>query len=90
MDKTVITIRIDRKTKKEAQALMAETGFTLSGVVNSYLKQIIATRHIDIIVPQKITPKTEKIIKRAEAETQAKETIGPFKTAEEAMKALQD
>lgn len=88
MAKTVVTIKMDSETKKSAQALAADAGLTLSALVNSYLKQVIATRHIDLYIPEKMTPKMEKIIEEAEKEIKAGQTIGPFKNVDEAIKAL--
>ena len=88
MPNTVITIKIDPETKKAAQELAVDAGLTLSGLVNSYLKQITATRHIDLLIPQKMTPKLEKLLDEAEREIATGQTIGPFSDADEAIKAL--
>lgn len=88
MANTVITIKIDPETKKAAKALAADAGLTLSGLVNSYLKQVTATRHIDLHIPQQMTPKMEKLLDEAEEDIAAGRVIGPFKNAAEAIKAL--
>ena len=88
MDNTVVTIKIDRETKKAAQELAADAGLTLSSLINSYLKQVTATRHIDLHIPQKMTPKLEKLLEEAEQDIAAGKTIGPFNNAEEMIKAL--
>lgn len=88
MANTVITIKIDPETKKAAKELAADAGLTLSGLVNSYLKQVTATRHIDLHIPQKMTPKMEKLLDEAEKDIAAGKTIGPFDDADEAVKAL--
>lgn len=90
MPNTVITIKIDPETKKAAQDLAADAGLTLSGLVNSYLKQVTATRHIDLHIPQKITPKLERLLDEAEEDIAAGRTIGPFSNAKEAIKALKE
>ena len=88
MSNTVVTIKIDRETKKAAQELAADAGLTLSSLINSYLKQVTATRHIDLRVPQKMTPKLEKMLEEAEQDIAAGRTVGPFNSAKEAIKAL--
>ena len=90
MDNTVITIKVDRETKKAAQELAADAGLTLSSLVNSYLKQVTATRHIDLRIPQKMTPKLEKMLEEAERDIAAGRTIGPFNNAEEMIQALKE
>ena len=90
MGNKVITIKIDPETKKAAQDLAADAGLTLSGLINSYLKQITATRHIDLYIPQKMTPKLEKLLGEAEQDIASGRTIGPFKNANEMIKALKE
>ena len=90
MDKTVITIKVDRETKKAAQELAADAGLTLSSLINSYLKQVTATRHIDLYIPQRMTPKLEKLLEEAEQDIVAGRTIGPFNNAEEMIRALKE
>ena len=64
----VITIKVDEETKKAAQQLASDTGLTLSALVNSYLKQIVATRRIEIYAPEQMTPKLEKLIEQVAEE----------------------
>ena len=90
MNNTVVTIKIDRETKKAAQELAADAGLTLSSLINSYLKQVTATRHIDLHIPQKMTPKLEKLLEEAEQDIAAGRTIGPFNNTEEMIKALKE
>ena len=78
MSKTVITIKIDPETKKAAQALAADAGLTLSSLVNSYLKQVMATRHIDLYITQTMTPKMERLLTEAEADIVAGRVISLF------------
>lgn len=90
MSKTVITIKIDSETKKAAKALATDAGLTLSGLVNSYLKQVVSTRHIDLHIPQKMTAKIERLLDEAEEDIVAKRVIGPFEDAKSAIKALKE
>ena len=87
---TVITIKVDSDTKRAAQALAAEAGLTLSGLVNDYLQHITATKHIDMGMPQKMTPKLEKLLKEAEEDIAAGRVVGPFDNADDAIKALKE
>ena len=85
-----MTIKIDSETKKAAKALASDAGLTLSGLVNSYLKQIIATRHIDLYIPQEMTAKTERLLKEVEEDIDAGRIVGPLNNAEEAIKVLKE
>ncbi len=84
----VITIKTDEETKKAAQQLASDAGLTLSSLINSYLKQVIVTRHIDIYVPEQMTPKLEKLIEEVEKEIKNGDTVGPFDNADDFLKAL--
>ena len=64
----VITIKTDAATKKAAQELAKEMGLTLNSLINSYLKQVIVTRHVELYAPEPMTPKLEKLLKEAEEE----------------------
>ena len=86
----VITIKVDSDTKRAAQALAAEAGLTLSGLVNDYLQHITATKHIGMGMPQKMTPKLEKLLKEAEKDIAAGRVVGPFDNADDAIKALKE
>ena len=66
--KKVITIKTDAATKKGAQELAKELGLTLNSLINSYLKQVIVTRHVELYAPETMTPKLEKAIGETEEE----------------------
>jgi len=84
----VLTVKVDEDVKKSAQEVAKSAGLTLSALVNSYLRQVSATRRIEIYAPEPMTPKMEKIIGRIEKEIEAGETVGPFKTADEFLDEL--
>lgn len=84
----VITIKTDEATKKAAQQLAKEAGLTLSSLINSYLKQVVITRHIEINVPEVMTPKLEKQLLEIEKE-RAKGQISPgYDNPDDFIKAL--
>ena len=68
--------------------MAADAGLTLSGLVNSYLKQIVATRHIDLHIPQQMTAKTEQLLDQAEEDIAQEKVVGSFDSAEDAIEAL--
>lgn len=65
---TVISVRVDPGVKDAAQQVAHSAGISLSAVINSYLRNIIATRRIEIFAPEPMTPKLEKLIGQVEAE----------------------
>jgi len=84
----VITIKTDDATKEAAQALAKDAGLTLSSLINSYLKQVIATRRIEIYAPEQMTPKLEKMIEQVEKERKRGEVSGPFDNVDDFLEAL--
>lgn len=66
--KTVISVKVDADIKEKAQEVAASAGISLSTLVNSYLRQVTATRRIELYAPEPMTPKLEKLIAGIEAE----------------------
>ena len=84
----VITIKTDEETKLAAQKLASEAGLTLSSLVNSYLKQIVASRRIEIFVPEQMTPKLEKLIEEVERERKTGDVSEAFTSADDFLDSL--
>lgn len=76
--KTVISVKIDKEVKEAAQAVAKSAGLTLSTLINAYLRQISATRRIELYAPEPMTPHLEKLIKEVEAELSAGKASKPF------------
>jgi len=80
---TVISVKVDKDVKSKAQEVAKSAGLNLSSLVNSYLRQISATRRIEIYAPEQATPRMEKIIAEIEAEIQAGNVSKPFHNAKD-------
>lgn len=67
---TQIQIRIDEKTKKDAQAILSDLGLDLSSAIKVYLKQIVIYRGIpmQLLTENGLTVAQEQAILRAAAE----------------------
>jgi addiction module RelB/DinJ family antitoxin len=65
---TVISVKIDKDVKDSAQEVAKSAGLTLSTLVNAYLRQVAATRRIELYAPEPMTPNLEKLIAEVEAE----------------------
>lgn len=65
---TVISVRIDTSVKEAAQQVVKSAGISLSTLINSYLRQIVATRRIELYAPEQMTPKLEGLIAEIESE----------------------
>ncbi len=65
---TVISVRTNSEIKDAAQELSRSAGISLSSLINSYLRQVVATRRIELYAPEPMTPKLENLIAEIEAE----------------------
>ena len=70
MNSTVISVKLDKDVKASAQEVAKSAGLTLSTLVNAYLRQVAATRRIEIYAPEPMSPKLEKLIAEVESELQ--------------------
>lgn len=66
--KTVISVKVDTDIKEKAQEIAASAGISVSTMINSYLRQVTATRRIELYAPEPMTPKLEALIAQVEAE----------------------
>ena len=49
---TVVSIKLDKEVKDSAREVAESAGLTLSALINSYLRQVIATRRIELYAPE--------------------------------------
>ncbi len=80
---TVISVRTDKNVKVAAQQVAKSAGISLSSLINSYLRQIIATRHIEIYAPEPMTPKLEGLIAKVESEIESGKVSKAFNNAQD-------
>lgn len=66
--KTVISVKVDSNVKDKAREVAKSAGLSLSTLVNAYLRQVAATRRIELFAPEPMTPKLEALICEVEAE----------------------
>ena len=83
-----MSVKIDKDVKTSAQEVAKSAGLTLSSLVNAYLRQLSATRHIEFFAPEPMTPKLEKLIGKVEAERKAGEISQEFTDADDFLTAL--
>lgn len=50
MNDSVINIKVKKETKIQAQKIAEEMGFSLSSLMNAYLKQLIRTKTVNVSV----------------------------------------
>jgi addiction module RelB/DinJ family antitoxin len=86
---TTIQLRIDSKTKEQAQNIFKKLGMDLSSGMKLFLSQVIRTKSIPFVARTEngYTPEYEQFILNEIAD--AKKNGLRFKTAEAAMKYLE-
>ncbi len=80
---TVMSVKVDKDVKASAQEVANSAGLTLSTLVNAYLRQVAATRRIELYAPEPMTPKLEKLIEEIEAELKSGKASKQFDSVEE-------
>ncbi|MEX0918810.1 MAG: type II toxin-antitoxin system RelB/DinJ family antitoxin [Candidatus Paceibacterota bacterium] len=79
VNKTLFSIRTDKKLKKEAQATARELGLPLSLVINRYLRQFVEEKQVTFSSPLKPNAKTKKILDEISKDIKEnKHTSKPF------------
>jgi len=85
---TVISVKIEKELKEAAQAVAKSAGIPLSTLINSYLRQVVATRRIELYAPEPMTPKLEGLIAQVEGEIERGEVSKTYTSTDSFLKAL--
>ena len=91
MNTAVINVKIDKKTKFQAQEIAANLGFSLSSLINGYLRQLIKSKTIHFSL-QEENPSEYLIqaLKESEEDRKAGRVSPSFNNAKDAIKWLDD
>ena len=90
MNTTAIYIKTEPEVKAKAQRVAKELGFSLSSLMNAWLKQLIKTKTITFSANDEIpNEQTLAIMKQAEENYKKGNTSPGFKTGEEAVAWLE-
>ena len=73
--KTVINIKADQNVKRRAQKLAHDLGFSLSTVINAYLKQFIRTKEVHFSIAPSMTEELEQLLGGVERDIKRKRNI---------------
>jgi len=84
--KTVINIKTDKEVKRNAQRVAEDLGFSLSAVINAYLKQFVRNKEVYFgLVPQ-MSSELEKLLGKVETDIREKRNISPAFSSEKELK----
>ena len=88
MEKTLLNVKTDVKLKQEAQKVAQELGLPLGTIINAYLRELIREKRVLFSSPPRPNRKTQKLLKKIEADIRAgKNSSRPF-TYDEAIEYL--
>ncbi len=89
MAKTVISVKVDKETKKKAQVLAKDLGLPLSTIINANLREFVKSGEITFSIEPKIKPEVWKLLRKASADYGTGKNISPtFSSAKEAIDYL--
>jgi addiction module RelB/DinJ family antitoxin len=83
MNNTVISVKIDKEVKLAAQAVAKGAGLNLSTLIGAYLRQVVATRRIELYAPEPMSPELEAAVQVVEAEIKAGQVSKSYDDVEE-------
>jgi addiction module RelB/DinJ family antitoxin len=66
--KTLLTVKVDKKLKAQAQKTAEQVGLPLGTVMNGFLRQFVMDKRITFEVPLTPTPHLKKVLREAERE----------------------
>ena len=87
MNTAVINIKTDPKVKARAKKVAAKLGFSLSALINGYLRQVVKTETIHFSTKEVPSNYPIESIRKSEADIKAGHVIS-FKTPDEEQKYL--
>jgi len=88
MSKTMLNIKTDSETKRDAQRVALEIGVPLSIVVNAQLKKFIRERRVELIAPLTPNAKTQKVLDAIERDFSKAKTLKTSKGVDALMRSL--
>ena len=66
--KTIINIKTDKEIKKDAQKIAGDLGFSLSAIINAYLRQFIRNKEVHFGATSRMSFELEKLLGRVEVD----------------------
>lgn len=92
MNTTVVNFKTDAKVKRGAQAVARDLGFSLSSLLNAYMRNLVRTRTVAFTddVSLEPMPYLKRIIKQSEKDIKAGRVSPAFSSAKESIAWLDD
>jgi len=84
--KTVINIKTEKNVKTHAQKLAKEMGFSLSAIINAYLKQFLRNKEVYFTITPKMSPELENLLNKVEFDIQRNKNISRIFSSQKEIK----
>lgn len=87
---SVVNVKIDAKTKKQAQKVAEELGFSLSALIKGYLKQLIHTKRVSFDLSEEPSEYLIQSLKEAKKNREEGFVSPAFDNAKDAISWLEN
>lgn len=87
MQSAIINIRVEPETKEQAQKVAKKLGFSLSSLIEGYLKSLIRTKAVQFSLNEEPNKYMRKALKEAEKDLISGRAVS-FKRSKDALKYL--
>lgn len=74
---TLITAKINPEIKKQAQEVARELGFSMSALINAFIRRLITERTVMFNSAHPMSPDLEDILKIVESDIEKKKNLSP-------------
>lgn len=89
MNTAVINIKIEPDIKKKAQQIAGDLGFSLSSLINGYLKQLIRSKRVNFSLSEEPSDYLIQTLKESKEDIKAGRVIS-FKNSQDALGYLDE
>lgn len=89
MQTTMLSIKINKSLKEQAQEMAHNLGVSLNAIINGYIKEFILARQVTFTDHPMPNTRTQKILDGLLADSRTnKDIVGPFNSMEDVIKSL--
>lgn len=89
MKTAVINIKTDPEVKNKAQKIASDLGFSLSTLINAYLRQLVKTKSVTFSIADTPSEYLKQALRESEEDRKSGNFV-PFKSADEALGFVDD
>ncbi len=89
MKTTVLNVKVKKDLKESAQEVARDLGLPLGTIINSYLRRLVDERRVEFVSHPMPNKETQKLLAEINKDIkEGKNLVGPFGSADEAIKFL--